>query len=62
MKWFTFTKVYSFKSSDIEYLKDTMPDTVEPEFFEFLSQINADDVTVSAISEGKVVFPRYVKV
>ena len=39
-----------------------MPDTVEPEFFEFLSQINADDVTVSAISEGKVVFPRYVKV
>lgn len=35
-----------------------MPSSVEPEFFDFLKNSTADDVTLYAIEEGSVVFPR----
>jgi hypothetical protein len=44
--------------SDIEYLKQTLPQTIEPEFFVFLRQLTVDDVILSAIDEGSVAFPR----
>lgn len=47
--------------TDIEYLKSTMPPSVEAEFFEFLRNTTAKDVTLYAIEEGSVVFPRYAK-
>lgn len=46
--------------ADIEYLRDHMPPTVEPEYFEFLANLTTDEVTVYAVDEGKVVFPRWV--
>lgn len=45
-------------STDIQYLKETMPDTVEPDFFDFLASVTTNNVKVYAIDEGKVVFPR----
>jgi hypothetical protein len=44
--------------SDIEYLKQTLPQTIEPEFFVFLRQLTVDDVILSALDEGSVAFPR----
>lgn len=44
--------------ADIEYLKQTLPDGIEDEFFEYLSQLTAKDVILQAIEEGSVVFPR----
>ena len=48
-----------FSHSDIQYLKSTLPGSVEPEFFEFLKSLTTKDVTLYAIEEGSVVFPRY---
>ncbi|XP_033209335.1 nicotinate phosphoribosyltransferase isoform X2 [Belonocnema kinseyi] len=49
---------FHYSDSDIEYLKSTMPDSVEPSFYEFLRNLTTNDVTVYAIEEGSVVFPR----
>ncbi|XP_066938180.1 nicotinate phosphoribosyltransferase [Macrobrachium rosenbergii] len=53
-----FLENFRYSESDIQYLKETMPDTVEPEFFEYLANITTADVKMYAIDEGKVVFPR----
>lgn len=47
-----------FLFADIEYLRETLPSYVEPDFFKFLSDLTADDITLYAIEEGSVVFPR----
>ena len=44
--------------SDISYLKTVMPSTVEEEFFTFLRGIDGSQVTLSALLEGSLVFPR----
>ena len=44
--------------SDIEYLKKVMPPDVEREFFEYLSNMTAREVTLWAVDEGTVVFPK----
>lgn len=51
--------VFSF-SKDMAYLKETLPSSIEPEFFVYLKNLTAKDVTVYAIEEGSVVFPRFV--
>lgn len=43
---------------DIEYLKETLPESIEPEFFDYLHNLTASDVTLYAVEEGSVVFPR----
>ncbi|XP_044001168.1 nicotinate phosphoribosyltransferase isoform X1 [Aphidius gifuensis] len=53
-----FMEKFQYSDSDIEYLKTTMPVSVEPEFFEFLRVLTPKDVTIHAIQEGSVVFPR----
>nr|XP_053636874.1 nicotinate phosphoribosyltransferase-like [Cherax quadricarinatus] len=53
-----FLESFRYSESDIQYLKETMPECVEPEFFDYLSSITTKDVKVYAIDEGKVVFPR----
>ena len=47
-----------FLSLDIQYLKQILPATTEPEFFTFLQSLDANSITVYAIPEGSVVFPR----
>ena len=44
--------------SDINYLKKILPPNVESEFYDYLSKITAKDVTMYAIAEGTVVFPK----
>ncbi|KAJ8670507.1 hypothetical protein QAD02_001766 [Eretmocerus hayati] len=53
-----FLNKFHYSDSDIEYLKSAMPSCVEPEFFEFLRHTTAKEVTLYAIEEGSVVFPR----
>lgn len=61
---FTLDKIYSklltriLNLIDIDYLRTTMPDCVEPEFFEYLKNLTTDEVSLYAIEEGSVVFPR----
>lgn len=52
-----FLKNFHFSKSDIEYLKTVLGATEEG-FFEYLENLNAADITVHAIDEGSVVFPR----
>lgn len=44
--------------ADIEYLRQTLPEGIENEFFEYLGNLTAHDVTLYAIDEGTVAFPR----
>nr|CAD7573190.1 unnamed protein product [Timema californicum] len=53
-----FVQNFHYSHSDINYLKETLPGTIEPEFFEFLGQLTTHDVVIYAIEEGSVVFPR----
>lgn len=53
-----FLENFSYSRTDIEYLKQTLPSSVEESFFEYLSNLTAKDVKVYAIAEGSVVFPR----
>ena len=43
---------------DIAYLKKVLPPNTEPEFFDYLTDLTTDEVTVYAIAEGMVVFPK----
>jgi len=49
---------FHYSETDINYLRSVLPETVEEEFYEFLHQISPKDVTLHAVSEGSVVFPR----
>ncbi|XP_055681006.1 nicotinate phosphoribosyltransferase isoform X2 [Lutzomyia longipalpis] len=53
-----FLENFHYSDGDIEYLKQTLPDGIEDEFFEYLGQLTAKDVVLHAIEEGSVVFPR----
>jgi nicotinate phosphoribosyltransferase len=53
-----FLEKFHYSISDIEYLKQTLPSNIEEEFYEFLSSVSAKDVTLYAIAEGSVAFPR----
>lgn len=50
--------VFSIQFLDIDYLKQTLPEGIEDEFFEYLRQLTAKDVILYAHEEGSVVFPR----
>ena len=49
---------YFTDSPDIEYLKSVLPDTTETAFFNYLHKLDTCQVTVYAIPEGTVVFPK----
>lgn len=48
--------------ADIKYLKSTMPSSVDQRFFDYLKDLTPKDVTIYAMEEGSVVFPRLVRV
>ena len=52
-----FLEHFHYKHDDIAYIKSIIPN-VEEEFLNFLQNMKLDDVKISAINEGKVVFPR----
>ncbi|XP_045536477.1 nicotinate phosphoribosyltransferase isoform X1 [Papilio machaon] len=49
---------FHYSDSDIDYLIQTLPDNIEPEFFAYLKDLTCKDIKLSAIEEGSVVFPR----
>ncbi|XP_034668453.1 nicotinate phosphoribosyltransferase isoform X1 [Drosophila subobscura] len=53
-----FLDSFHYSQSDIEYLKQTLPEGIENEFFEYLGNLTAREVTLFAIDEGTVAFPR----
>lgn len=53
-----FLENFRYSDSDIEYLRETLPD-IESQFFDYLSELTANDVTLFAMEEGSVAFPRY---
>ncbi|KNC48032.1 nicotinate phosphoribosyltransferase [Thecamonas trahens ATCC 50062] len=48
---------FGFTADDIEYIRETLPGVSEP-FLEWLAGLSTAGVTVKAIAEGSVVFPR----
>ncbi|XP_028040789.1 nicotinate phosphoribosyltransferase isoform X6 [Bombyx mandarina] len=53
-----FLENFHYSNSDIKYLKQTLPENIEPEFYLYLKELTCKDIIVSAIEEGSVVFPR----
>lgn len=53
-----FLENFRYSDSDIEYLRQTLPEGIEDEFYEFLRNLTTKDVTLYAIEEGSVAFPR----
>lgn len=53
-----FVKAFHYSSGDISYLKTVLPDDIEGEFFDYLGKLTAKDVTLYALAEGSVAFPR----
>ncbi|KAM7351466.1 nicotinate phosphoribosyltransferase isoform 5-T11 [Cochliomyia hominivorax] len=53
-----FLDSFHYSESDIEYLRQTLPEGTENDFFEYLGNLTAKDVTLYAIDEGTVAFPR----
>ncbi|KAF5281377.1 hypothetical protein FQA39_LY17819 [Lamprigera yunnana] len=53
-----FLDKFCFSQSDIDYLKQILPRSMEEEFFDFLQALTAKNITLYAIEEGSVVFPR----
>ncbi|XP_062482936.1 nicotinate phosphoribosyltransferase [Pezoporus occidentalis] len=51
-------RAFRFSNADVAYLRSVLPSTTEDAFFEYLSTLDASEVTVSAAPEGSVVFPR----
>jgi len=43
--------------ADIVYLRETLP-SVDPLFFDYLAKLTAEDVTLHAIPEGCIAFPK----
>lgn len=52
---------FRYSDSDVEYLKQTLPDGIENEFFDYLKKLTAKEVILYALPEGTVAFPRYPK-
>lgn len=53
-----FLDTFHYSESDIEYLRQTLPDSIENEFFQYLGNLTAKEVILYAIDEGTVAFPR----
>lgn len=53
-----FLENFRYSDTDIEYLKETLPEGIENEFFEYLRQLTASEITLHAVEEGSVAFPR----
>jgi nicotinate phosphoribosyltransferase len=53
-----FLENFHYSDSDIEYLRNTLPSDVEPEFYVYLQNLTPKDIKIHALAEGTIVFPR----
>uniref|UniRef100_A0A8C3U0E0 Nicotinate phosphoribosyltransferase n=1 Tax=Catharus ustulatus TaxID=91951 RepID=A0A8C3U0E0_CATUS len=51
-------RAFRFSAADVAYLRSVLPSTTDDAFFEYLATLDASEVTVTAIPEGSVIFPR----
>ncbi|KAM7070371.1 nicotinate phosphoribosyltransferase [Acridotheres tristis] len=51
-------RAFRFSAADVAYLRSVLPSTTDDAFFDYLATLDASEVTVTAIPEGSVVFPR----
>jgi len=42
----------------MDYLRTILPPSTEEEFYDYLSSVSTDSVTVYSVDEGMVVFPK----
>ncbi|VEN49893.1 unnamed protein product [Callosobruchus maculatus] len=49
---------FRFSDSDIAYLRQILPSTIENEFYEYLKTLTTDNIKFYAVKEGTVVFPK----
>lgn len=53
-----FVENFEFTEQDVAYLRRVLPATTDPRFFDYLLDLRTDTLTIHAIAEGTVVFPR----
>nr|XP_047144523.1 nicotinate phosphoribosyltransferase isoform X1 [Hydra vulgaris] len=53
-----YLKEFKFSEDDINFLKSILPSTTDPKFFEYLKTLTTKEVTLYAVAEGSVVFPK----
>ena len=53
-----FVDKFSYSKSDIDYIRQVLPSNVEEEFYGYLGNLTAKGVSLYAMQEGSVVFPR----
>lgn len=53
-----FLQKFSFSKEDIDYIRDLMPVDVEEEFLTYLKDLNTNQVSLLAIEEGNIAFPK----
>lgn len=53
-----FLEKFRYSDSDIKYLKSVLSQEVEEEFYTYLRGLTARDLTLYALAEGSVCFPR----
>ncbi len=51
-----FVRDYRFDPTDIEYLRGALPTYIESEFYDYLSELNMNDIKIYAVPEGKNLF------
>jgi len=49
---------FGFTDSDIDYIRKQCPSDTQEGFFEYLRNVNSSNISVYALAEGTVVFPR----
>ncbi|XP_072394934.1 nicotinate phosphoribosyltransferase [Diabrotica undecimpunctata] len=53
-----FLEKFKYSESDIEYIKQILPTSIEEGFFDYLRTVTADQIKFYSVNEGTVVFPR----
>lgn len=53
-----YIETFQYTESDIAYLKSVLPSYIEEDFYDYLSNITTKDLTIYAMDEGTVVFPK----
>jgi nicotinate phosphoribosyltransferase len=49
-----FVRDYKFSQSDIDYLRRSLPTYIEDGYFDYLLDLNMDDIKIYAVAEGKM--------
>ena len=51
-------RTLKFTPADVEYIRSRLPAHTEDEFFEYLASVDGSKITLRAIPEGSVIFPK----